>query len=105
MSFEPKLHLYSEALCVGDRPELSAILGQRVAIIARSLGEDGNWKYTVSAGKTSTPIVCLESELVEADPIPLVSDEEQGRFGAHGSIAKGQVQSAHMEAIDGNQYS
>ncbi|MDP6721234.1 MAG: hypothetical protein QGF59_21380 [Pirellulaceae bacterium] len=76
MSREPKFNLYSEARCTGDRPEIAAVQGQRVMILSRSLGEDGEWAYTVSTNKTSPSITCVESELVTVEPIPLISDDE-----------------------------
>ena len=79
MSDEPKLPLYSEAHCTGDRPEISAIQGQRVSILGRSKNEQGRWIYTVATNKTSPPLSCFESELVPADPIPLISDDEHVR--------------------------
>ncbi|MCE9554161.1 MAG: hypothetical protein K8T91_12400 [Planctomycetes bacterium] len=76
MNDEPTLRLYSDAHCISDRPELSAIRGQRVAIIARSIDENGKWTYTVSLNKTSPTIKCFESELVPADPVPFIPDDE-----------------------------
>jgi len=76
MNQEPKLRLYSEAHCVGDRPDISAIRGERVGIIARSLDDNGDWNYTVSKNETSETFVCSEAELVPASPVPLVPDEE-----------------------------
>lgn len=47
MSEEPKLPLYTEAMSIGDRPEIAAISGRRVSIIARSRNESDGWHYSV----------------------------------------------------------
>lgn len=78
MGKEPNIRLYSESLCVSDRPEVAAITGKRVAIIGRFQDNNGEWSYTVyeSLHKTSPIFTCFETELVPVAPIPFVSDSE-----------------------------
>lgn len=66
---DPKFNLYSSATCCSDRPELAAINGQRVSILARCQLDDGKWQYSVTPErKTASTFECIETELKPAAP-------------------------------------
>lgn len=66
---DPKFNLYSSATCCSDRPELSAVIGQRVSIVARSQQDDGTWHYSVTPErKTASTFEVIETELKPAEP-------------------------------------
>ncbi len=87
MNQEPKFRLFSETQCIGDRPELAPIAGQRVAIIGRFRDTNGDWNYTVYdlLKKISPTFTCLEAELVPVAPIPWISDSEHLAGIVHGT--------------------
>lgn len=73
----PRLLLYSDAKCVGSRPELASILGTRVSVIGCCQESDGTFSYAVTARSKASPIYrCFENELIPLDPVPWVSDDE-----------------------------
>ncbi len=78
MASEAQFRMFSDAICVGNRPELAPINNKRVAVIARSQNSNGAWSYTVydAFDKTSATYTCLESELVPCPPLGFISDSE-----------------------------
>jgi hypothetical protein len=76
MGKEPILQLFSEAHCLGGRPEIAPIAGERVAIIGRHQDNKGTWSYTVypSSSKLSATFECMETELIPSASEPLLPD-------------------------------
>ena len=66
---DPKFNLYSSATCNSDRPEISAVNGQRVSIVSRCQLDNGMWQYSVTPErKAATIFECIETELDPAEP-------------------------------------
>ncbi len=66
---DPRFNLYSSATCCSDRPELSAVSGKRVSIVARTQLDDGTWQYSVTPErKTASTYECIETELNPTEP-------------------------------------
>lgn len=66
---DPKLPLYSTAICNSRRQEHALIHGHRVSVLDRRQHDDGTWDYVVTPeAKTDMTFICTESELEVAEP-------------------------------------